>query len=188
MTRKPTPPGKTPGSRRSASKPVEAVGQTLERALDPLASAIKRAALRRADRQSWAFQEPAAAGVAPASPAKGALPVSPLAVPFRGFRPSTGWSSRPAGPGSTSTTARISWSCASPRGPASPGSSPATASARPRSTGAAGPSPCPRGRAPGPLWSTPAAPIPSPVSPEPTRPGGWPRPSPSASTVASAKS
>lgn len=90
MTRKPTPPGKTPGSRRSASKPVEAVGQTLERALDPLASAIKRAALRRADRQSWAFQEPAAAGVAPASPAKGALPVSPLAVPFPRIPPIDG--------------------------------------------------------------------------------------------------
>ncbi|MFM8377012.1 MAG: bifunctional ornithine acetyltransferase/N-acetylglutamate synthase, partial [Phenylobacterium sp.] len=90
MTRKPTPPGKTPGSRRSASKPVEAVGQTLERALDPLASAIKRAALRRADRQSRAFDEPAAAGVAPASPAKGALPVSPLAVPFPRIPPIDG--------------------------------------------------------------------------------------------------
>ena len=79
MSRKPTPNGGPPSRPRSAAKPVEAVGQTIERALDPLASALKRAALRRADRQSRAFDE--GAGVAPA-PAKGALPVSPLAVPF----------------------------------------------------------------------------------------------------------
>ena len=79
MSRKSTPNG-TPTSRpRSAAKPVEAVGQTIERALDPLASALKRAALRRADRQSRAFDE--GPDVA-AAPAKGALPVSPLAVPF----------------------------------------------------------------------------------------------------------
>jgi len=97
MSRKPTPPGEKSGSptgkgperRRSAAKPVEAVGQTLERALDPLASAIKRAALRRADRQSRAFDEPAAE-TAPASPAKGALPVSPLAVPFPRIPPIDG--------------------------------------------------------------------------------------------------
>jgi len=93
MSRKPTPPGsqagKRPERRRSAAKPVEAVGQTLERALDPLASAIKRAALRRADRQSRAFDEPAAE-TAPASPAKGALPVSPLAVPFPRIPPIDG--------------------------------------------------------------------------------------------------
>jgi glutamate N-acetyltransferase/amino-acid N-acetyltransferase len=97
MSRKPTPPGeksgnptgKGPERRRSAAKPVEAVGQTLERALDPLASAIKRAALRRADRQSRAFDEPAAEA-APASPAKGALPVSPLAVPFPQIPPIDG--------------------------------------------------------------------------------------------------
>ena len=97
MSPKPTPPGEKSGSptgkgperRRSAAKPVEAVGQTLERALDPLASAIKRAALRRADRQSRAFDEPAAE-TAPASPAKGALPVSPLAVPFPRIPPIDG--------------------------------------------------------------------------------------------------
>jgi glutamate N-acetyltransferase/amino-acid N-acetyltransferase len=66
---------------------VEAVGQTIERALDPLASALKRAALRRADRQSRAFDEPADA---PAAPAKGALPVSPLAVPFPRIPPIDG--------------------------------------------------------------------------------------------------
>ncbi|MCA6253481.1 MAG: hypothetical protein IM665_00270, partial [Phenylobacterium sp.] len=69
MSRKPTPPEASSSRRRSAAKPVEAVGQTLERALDPLASAIKRAALRRADRQSRAFDDPAEA---PAAPAKGA--------------------------------------------------------------------------------------------------------------------
>lgn len=87
MSRKPTPPEASPSRRRSAAKPVEAVGQTLERALDPLASAIKRAALRRADRQSRAFDDPAEA---PAAPAKGALPVSPLAVPFPRIPPIDG--------------------------------------------------------------------------------------------------
>jgi glutamate N-acetyltransferase/amino-acid N-acetyltransferase len=87
MSRKPTPPEAGPSRRRSAAKPVEAVGQTLERALDPLASAIKRAALRRADRQSRAFDDPAEA---PAAPAKGALPVSPLAVPFPRIPPIDG--------------------------------------------------------------------------------------------------
>ncbi|MCA4916156.1 MAG: bifunctional ornithine acetyltransferase/N-acetylglutamate synthase, partial [Phenylobacterium sp.] len=87
MSRKPTPPEASSSRRRSAAKPVEAVGQTLERALDPLASAIKRAALRRADRQSRAFDDPAEA---PAAPAKGALPVSPLAVPFPRIPPIDG--------------------------------------------------------------------------------------------------
>jgi len=62
MSRKPTPPEASSSRRRSAAKPVEAVGQTLERALDPLASAIKRAA----------------------------LPVSPLAVPFPRIPPIDG--------------------------------------------------------------------------------------------------
>ena len=79
MSRKPTPPGDAPSRRRAAAKPVEAVGQTIERALDPLASALKRAALRRADRQSRAFDEPADSA---AAPAKEAPPVSPLAVRF----------------------------------------------------------------------------------------------------------
>ena len=87
MSRKPTPPEAGPSRRRSAAKPVEAVGQTLERALDPLASAIKRAALRRADRQSRAFDDPPEA---PAAPAKGALPVSPNAVPFPRIPPIDG--------------------------------------------------------------------------------------------------
>jgi glutamate N-acetyltransferase/amino-acid N-acetyltransferase len=87
MSRKPTSPGSGPSRRKPSAKPVEAVGQTIERALDPLASALKRAALRRADRQSQAFDKPADA---PAAPAKGALPVSPLAVPFPRIPPIDG--------------------------------------------------------------------------------------------------
>ena len=64
---------------KSPTGPVDAVGQTLERALDPLTSALKRAGLARGEK-------PAAATSAPAKPrkaaAKSALPVSPLAVPF----------------------------------------------------------------------------------------------------------
>ncbi|MEI6439791.1 MAG: bifunctional glutamate N-acetyltransferase/amino-acid acetyltransferase ArgJ, partial [Alphaproteobacteria bacterium] len=47
------------------------MGQTLERALDPLTSVLKRAGLARAEKSAAA-----------ASPAKSTLPVSPLAVPF----------------------------------------------------------------------------------------------------------
>ena len=61
--------------------PVEAVGQTLERALDPLAAALKRAALRRADKLS---RTPA-----PANTPAPAL-VSPLAVPFPAIAPIAG--------------------------------------------------------------------------------------------------
>ena len=60
-------------------KPVEVVGQTLERALDPLTTALKRAALRRAGKQVRQFSDESGPA---AKPAKGALPVSPLAVPF----------------------------------------------------------------------------------------------------------
>ncbi|WP_424443783.1 bifunctional glutamate N-acetyltransferase/amino-acid acetyltransferase ArgJ [Phenylobacterium hankyongense] len=85
MSRKPTKSvaGLKPAAKalEAAAKPVEVMGQTLERAFDPLASALKRAALKRADRQARQFSEPAAAP-APAAPAKGAMPVSPLAVPF----------------------------------------------------------------------------------------------------------
>ena len=90
MTRKPAPKSKSPSN--PAAKSVEAVGQTLERALDPLASALKRAALRRADKESRQFdsQGDAPAPAAPAAPAKGALPVSPLAVPFPRIKPIPG--------------------------------------------------------------------------------------------------
>jgi glutamate N-acetyltransferase/amino-acid N-acetyltransferase len=62
--------GKTPAAiaLEVASKPVEVMGQTIERA---------RAALKRADKQPQADAPPATP-----APAKGALPVSPLAVPF----------------------------------------------------------------------------------------------------------
>ncbi|MDB5466034.1 MAG: argJ [Phenylobacterium sp.] len=85
MSRKPTKPvaGLKPAAKalEAAAKPVEVMGQTLERAFDPLASALKRAALKRADRQARQFSEPVSAP-APAAPVKGAMPVSPLAVPF----------------------------------------------------------------------------------------------------------
>jgi glutamate N-acetyltransferase / amino-acid N-acetyltransferase len=71
------------------AKPVEVVGQTLERAFDPLATALKRAALRRAEKQAHAFDRdpaPALAGKAD----KGAMPVSPLAKPFPRMEPIAG--------------------------------------------------------------------------------------------------
>ena len=89
MTRKPAPTkSKTakPAAKAPAQPtPVEVMGQTIERALDPLASVLKRAAVKRADRHSRA-SEPAPE----AKPAKGALPVSPLAVPFPNMPPITG--------------------------------------------------------------------------------------------------
>jgi glutamate N-acetyltransferase/amino-acid N-acetyltransferase len=60
----------------------------VERAFDPLTSALKRAALKRADKQASQFQT---APPAPAAkPAKGAAPVSPLAVPFPNMPPIAG--------------------------------------------------------------------------------------------------
>ena len=84
MTRKPAP-SKKPAAKalEAAAKPVEVVGQTLERALDPLASAIKRAALKRAEKQHRQLS----AGPAPA---KAVMPVSPLAVPFPTIAPVDG--------------------------------------------------------------------------------------------------
>lgn len=75
MSRK---PGRAGGVREG----VEAVGHTIERALDPLASALKKAAIARADRVQAQYSsdpEPAAAA-APAG--KPGLAISPLAVPF----------------------------------------------------------------------------------------------------------
>jgi glutamate N-acetyltransferase/amino-acid N-acetyltransferase len=68
-----TPAAKTP-------KPGEVVSQTLERALDPLTTALKRAGLRRADKASRSLE--------PAKPA--AMPISPLAVPFPRMPPIRG--------------------------------------------------------------------------------------------------
>jgi glutamate N-acetyltransferase/amino-acid N-acetyltransferase len=94
MTRKPakTIRARKPAAKVLAAKPVEVMGQTLERALDPLASALKRAALKRADKQSRQFQEtpPPAPTPVKAAKAKGDMPVSPLAVPFPTMPPIAG--------------------------------------------------------------------------------------------------
>ncbi len=82
MTRK---PAKT----KPKAKPAEVVGHTLERAFDPLTSALKRAALKRAEKNSRAFDDRLPAPAA-AKPAKGAMPVSPLAVPFPRMPPIRG--------------------------------------------------------------------------------------------------
>ena len=63
MTKKPS---------KAPAKPSELVGQTLERALDPLASALKRAAGKRAG----------AVSSTPPATGKPGLQISPLAVPF----------------------------------------------------------------------------------------------------------
>ena len=72
----------------AAAKPAEMVGQAVERALDPLASAIKRAALKRAQKSSET--PPPAGASAPTTPGKPGLLVSPLAVPFPEIAPVAG--------------------------------------------------------------------------------------------------
>jgi len=88
MTRKPTPkaPASKAASKTTAAKaldvasiPVEAMGHTIERALDPLTSALKRATAKRVDK-------PVAAAPAGKTP----MPVSPLAVPFPKIPPIAG--------------------------------------------------------------------------------------------------
>ncbi|MDP3659196.1 MAG: bifunctional glutamate N-acetyltransferase/amino-acid acetyltransferase ArgJ [Phenylobacterium sp.] len=64
------------------------VSHTIERALDPLASALKRAALKRTDKVSRQIAEKADAP--PIAPANSALPISPLAVPFPAMPPIAG--------------------------------------------------------------------------------------------------
>jgi glutamate N-acetyltransferase/amino-acid N-acetyltransferase len=97
MSRKPAPkaPAKSSGgkggsgrSKRVAQLPVEAVGQAVERALDPLAAVLKRAALKRADRDASQFEKPKAVATAPVG--KPGLQVSPLAVPFPEIPPVAG--------------------------------------------------------------------------------------------------
>jgi len=98
MSRKPTKPAAakaaTPKTASKAPKPVEAMGQAVERALDPLTSALKRAGLKRADKAARAFDDrtPAPAPAAPATGKvdKSAMPVSPLAVPFPRMQPIRG--------------------------------------------------------------------------------------------------
>lgn len=86
MSRKPVAPPKTAGApKRATSKALEAAAkpvEALERALDPLTTAIKRATTKQKP-------EPAPKP-APAKPAKGALPISPLAVPFPKLPPIAG--------------------------------------------------------------------------------------------------
>jgi glutamate N-acetyltransferase/amino-acid N-acetyltransferase len=89
MSRKPSKPAPS-----KAPKPVEVVGEVIERALDPLTSALKRAGLKRADKAARAFDDRTAAAPTPA-PATGkvdksAMPVSPLAVPFPRMQPIRG--------------------------------------------------------------------------------------------------
>jgi glutamate N-acetyltransferase/amino-acid N-acetyltransferase len=88
------PPAQTPAKPRAArkpsaitvaAKPAEIVGQTLERALDPLRSAWKSAALKRADRNARQYNP------APAVPAgKPGLTRSPNAVPMPTMSPIAG--------------------------------------------------------------------------------------------------
>ena len=87
------PPAKTPRPRAgadapSAAKPAEIVGHTLDRALDPLRSAWKSAALRRADREARQFG--AGAPQPSAAPGKPGLAVSPNAVPLPAMPPVAG--------------------------------------------------------------------------------------------------
>ena len=92
MTRKPVTTKPKAVRTGSVAKPVEAVGQTLERALDPLTSALKRAALRRAEKLNRALGGQAApAASQPAKhDGKAAILVSPLAVPFPRIAPVAG--------------------------------------------------------------------------------------------------
>ncbi|MDP3173620.1 MAG: bifunctional glutamate N-acetyltransferase/amino-acid acetyltransferase ArgJ [Phenylobacterium sp.] len=64
------------------------VSHTIERALDPLASALKRAALKRTDKVSRQIAEKTDAP--PLAPANSAPPISPLAVPFPAMPPIAG--------------------------------------------------------------------------------------------------
>jgi glutamate N-acetyltransferase/amino-acid N-acetyltransferase len=88
MTRKPAPP--KPPAKPAAPGPVEVVGHTIERALDPLASVIKRAGLRRASKQAHQFEAASPPAAAAAPTGKPGLAVSPLAVPFPKMPPIAG--------------------------------------------------------------------------------------------------
>ncbi|MEI9963691.1 MAG: hypothetical protein WDM92_02330 [Caulobacteraceae bacterium] len=113
MTRTPkrrTAPASSPAAKalEKAVKPAEFVGQTLERALDPLTSVLKRAALQRAEARHPPVRGPRRAGPRPrpstARPRRS--PRSPCRS--RPSRRSQGSSSRPAAPASTSRCATTS--------------------------------------------------------------------------------
>ena len=94
MTRPPDPSKRRRSTKPSVesspgAKPVDLahqVGQTLSSALDPLASALKRAAQQRADKQGRQVVQGDAAPVV----VKGLEPISPLAVPFPDIPPIAG--------------------------------------------------------------------------------------------------
>jgi len=74
---------------RNGSKsinPAELVGQTFERAIDPLKAALKSAALKRADRDQRQF-DPTPARKQAGTAGKPGLEISPLAVPFPAIPP-----------------------------------------------------------------------------------------------------
>ena len=84
---KPAAPRAAAKPPRAIAGPAELVTHTLEKALDPLTSVLKRAALQRADRQSRQFSS----GQTPSPAAdKEAAPISPLAVPFPQMAPIAG--------------------------------------------------------------------------------------------------
>ncbi len=94
MTRKPTSPKRRAPALKPAAKaleaavkPVEAVSQAVERAFDPLTSALKRAALKRADKQAGQVTAPPPPA---AKTAKTTMPISPLAVTFPKMPPIAG--------------------------------------------------------------------------------------------------
>ncbi|HEX2814963.1 MAG TPA: bifunctional ornithine acetyltransferase/N-acetylglutamate synthase, partial [Phenylobacterium sp.] len=78
MTRKPSPVSKAAKALEAASRPVEAVGQTLERAF------------KQAAKQARQFAEAAPSASLAASPKGEAMPISPLAVPFPKMPPIAG--------------------------------------------------------------------------------------------------
>ena len=92
MSRKPrTASPKAPAAQapvKPTPKPVEVVGQALERTFDPLTSALKRAGLRRADKTSRSLEPTRPSAVAKVD--KAAMLVSPLAVPLPAMPPIRG--------------------------------------------------------------------------------------------------
>ena len=92
MSRKPrTASPKAPAAQapvKPTPKPVEVVGQALERTFDPLTSALKRAGLRRADKTSRSLEPTKPSAVAKGD--KAAMLVSPLAVPLPAMPPIRG--------------------------------------------------------------------------------------------------
>jgi glutamate N-acetyltransferase/amino-acid N-acetyltransferase len=83
MTRKPSKTSSAKDLLEAAAKPAEIVGHAVERALDPLASALKRATQKLTPKEG---AEPEAV----AAPGKPGLAVSPLAVPFPKIAPVAG--------------------------------------------------------------------------------------------------